>query len=428
MSRITFIFLASLLAIISPHRGMGFTTDTSARMPRRHLPVMKASKRSFLSPKANQRQETNMHASAVAMMPGSTPSPVYRVFDAFHNLPTKVRGGISEVTMWRTAAAISLALIVLFRSSIDNQLAVLWSWLQNSNGLFPRMFRHDCWEGMLGGSAFLVWIHGFWFADKAVSRAASQGRVHPWRKFRLQDRYESQKLQYRLKRKSEKGEDVDMNQQPPLVTEHTEWSWKSWVSEFPLYVIPLLVADMLFPRRAANIARWAAPTTFQVCRDVTGALLIFDLLFFCGHYFMHKIPFLFKHVHKEHHTHSECRAVDSLIASSFEGILEVVFAFLSLNFLKCHPVARSLFYVVLTFLLTELHCGFDFPWTPQNVVPFGLATGSRRHHYHHRFGHKYYQAFFCHVDRLFGHTQKDDGSLLGETVKLFETNVPTSWR
>jgi hypothetical protein len=60
---------------------------------------------------------------------------------------------------------------------------------------------------------------------------------------------------------------------------------------------------------------------------------------------------------------------------------------------------------------------FDLPWTPQNVIPFGLATGSRRHHYHHRYGRHYYQKFFCHVDRLFGFVQKDDGSILGDSVK-----------
>jgi sterol desaturase/sphingolipid hydroxylase (fatty acid hydroxylase superfamily) len=75
---------------------------------------------------------------------------------------------------------------------------------------------------------------------------------------------------------------------------------------------------------------------------------------------------------------------------------------MALRYLGCHPLSRTIFNVIITFLLTELHCGYDLPWTPQNIIPFGLSTGSRGHHYHHRFGRHYYQKFFCTVDRLFG--------------------------
>lgn len=50
-------------------------------------------------------------------------------------------------------------------------------------------------------------------------------------------------------------------------------------------------------------------------------------------------------------------------------------------------------------MLTELHSGFAFPWTPQFVVPFGLATGSKGHHYHHRNGKHYYQKVRFILDR-----------------------------
>jgi len=309
----------------------------------------------------------------------------------------------------------------------DSRLVILWNWLQNSQDLLPRMFRHDHWEWMLAVSAFLVWIHGFWFADKAVSRAANQGKVHPWRKFRLQDRYEYQKLRRELQNRSQNDEEVDPDTQAPLVvTKQTEWNWKAWICELPVYMLPLFLIDKLFPRRAAKIARWAAPTTFQICRDVTAALMVYDFLFFCNHFLMHKIPFFYNTLHKKHHINKECRAAEVVRLSMVEEVVEVGFSIIALNNLKCHPVARSIYNCIITFLLTELHCGFDFPWTPQNVVPFGFATGSRRHHYHHRFGRHYYQKFFCHVDRLFGFMQKKDGSILEESVEPFE-NIPASW-
>jgi sterol desaturase/sphingolipid hydroxylase (fatty acid hydroxylase superfamily) len=53
-------------------------------------------------------------------------------------------------------------------------------------------------------------------------------------------------------------------------------------------------------------------------------------------------------------------------------------------------------------------------------------TGSRNHHYHHRFGHHYYQKFFFSLDRLFGSYQKEDGSLKGDTVRR-DPYIPTEW-
>jgi sterol desaturase/sphingolipid hydroxylase (fatty acid hydroxylase superfamily) len=102
--------------------------------------------------------------------------------------------------------------------------------------------------------------------------------------------------------------------------------------------------------------------------------------------------------------------------SGVEEVVDVGISILALNFLKCHPVSRTIYNLIITFLLTELHCGYAFPWTPQFVVPFGLSTGSKGHHYHHRNGKHYYQKFFCHVDKLFGFVQKKDNSLQGFSV------------
>jgi len=333
---------------------------------------------------------------------------------------------MDEVSKWRVAAATFLSSIVIFRLFLDAGLVNVWSYLQHSPALLARCFRHDHWEWMLAVSAFFVWIHGFWAADRLVIEAGKQGRVHPWRKFRLHDRFEAQKFRREQQRRLERGEDVDLDAQPNLVTKPSEWNWKAWIFELPLYFVPLFLWDYFIPRRAAKIAVWGAPTTFQVCRDVTCGLLLYDLFFFCGHFLMHKVPFIYNTVHKKHHINPECRAAEIVRLSFFEEVLEVGMSIVALNYLRAHPVSRSIYNVIITFLLTELHCGFDFPWTPQNVIPGGFATGSRRHHYHHRIGKHYYQKFFCHVDRLFGFYQKNDGSLNGESVQEFK-EVPKSW-
>jgi hypothetical protein len=65
-------------------------------------------------------------------------------------------------------------------------------------------------------------------------------------------------------------------------------------------------------------------------------------------------------------------------------------------------MSRSIYNLVITFLLTELHCGYDFAWSPQNLVPFNLMAGSRRHHEHHRGGKRFYQKFFTYLDEISG--------------------------
>ena len=323
---------------------------------------------------------------------------------------------MNETSKWRLAAATFITSIFIFSSSIDVQLIRLWNWLQNDTvSLLPRLFRHDHWEWMVAVWAFFFWIHGFWLADRAVAKADIAGRVHPWKKYRLQDQYEAEKFRRMQARKLESGGTIDTNSNPPVI-EQSKWHLGFWTFELPLYVLPLYIWDICIPRRAAKIAAWGAPTALGICKDVTCALLLYDLGFFVCHYLMHKIPFLYKYVHSKHHINTEVRASDIVRLSFVEEIVDVGISILALNYLKAHPVSRTIYNIIITFLLTELHSGFNFPWTPQNVIPFGLATGSKGHHYHHRNGEKYYQKFFCHVDRLFGFVQKKDGSLKGYSV------------
>ena len=343
----------------------------------------------------------------------------------------------SEVTRWRAAAVAFFSTLILHRQAIDVQLAHLWTYLTTSpTGLFARIFRTDSYEWCLAVAAFGVFIHLFGYADRAVRREADRGRVHPWRKYRLQDRYEADKHRRRVLAAaggrgqpgaagSDAGAVVNMQEMPPV--KQSKWNWQAWVFEFWVYVLPLLIWDVTSPRRHRRLAAFGPPTTMKIMGDIAGGLLLYDILFFCGHFLMHKIPIVYRAVHKKHHKTDEVRACEIVRLSLSEEVYDVACSIVALNLLGAHPLARSLYNLIIVFLLCELHCGFDFPWTPQNVVPFGLATGSRRHHYHHRFGTHYYQKFFFTVDRLFGFFQKDDGSLKGDSVKK-EPFIPAEWK
>lgn len=333
----------------------------------------------------------------------------------------------NEVSQWRAVFATFFASLICFRTVIDSKLAELWPFLMTSKSVWGRSFRSDHYEWMLAVGAFSVWIHGFWFADRAVKKASEQGRVHPWRKFRLQDRFEADKHRRMMERRSNGGIDVSLQESEPPATTQSKWNKWGYLVELPIYVVPLLLWDILAPRRHRRLAPFGTPTTMGMLGGIVGGLFLYDFLFFLGHVAMHKIPFVYRTVHTKHHKTQEVRAADIVRLSMVEEVLEVGFSIVALGFLGVHPLARSIYNCVITFLLTELHCGFDFPWTPQNVIPFGLMTGSRRHHYHHRFGKHYYQKFFFHVDRLFGFYQKDDRTLNGDSVQP-KPYIPASWK
>lgn len=329
-----------------------------------------------------------------------------------------------EVWCWRTAALACLSSLVLFRKSMDANLATLWMHLITGQSLIARMFRSDSYEWCLAVAAFVVWIHGFWLADRVVHNAAVKGRIHPWRKFRLQDRFEADRRRRNRLKRTETDESNDI---PDVMTNQSEWNRQAWRFELWVYVLPLLAWDFIAPRRHRRLAPFAAPTTLDIFGGVLSGLLLYDFLFFCGHILMHRIPFLYRHVHSKHHQVPEVRAGEIVRLSLVEEVVEVGYSIVALNLLGVHPLARSLYNCVITFLLTELHSGFDFPWSPQNVVPFGIVTGSRRHHYHHRHGRQYYQKFFFSFDRMFGFFQPNDGSLHGDSVHP-NPYIPESWK
>ena len=327
----------------------------------------------------------------------------------------------NPIWQWRVVVTTCFASLWLARSHVDAQLVILWEYLLQSSALPARIFRTDSWEWCWAISCFGIFIHAFGLADKLVRRADAQGRIHPWKQYRLQDRYEADKRRRQRQRQRrsllpQEGASVDKDDQDDdeadalLPVTHSKWHWQAWILEFWVYAAPLLVWDIVAPRRHRRIGGFGAPTTLGIVGGIAGGLLLYDILFFFGHVLMHKIPFLYRTIHAKHHESTEVRACDQVRLSIAEEVFDVGCSIVALNLLGVHPVARTLYNMVITFLLTELHCGFDFPWSPQNVVPFGFVTGSRRHHYHHRNGKHYYQKFFFTADRLFGLFQKNDGT------------------
>ena len=141
-----------------------------------------------------------------------------------------------------------------------------------------------------------------------------------------------------------------------------------------------------------------APAIGKVCLHLFLALVIYDFLFCAVHLLLHKSRWLYKTVHKKHHTHT---VIDARVTNKLhilERVALVLSANQSLKWVGAHPLTRFLFVLIFLFLLIENHAGFDFPFSISKLVPYQLMGGAKRHHMHHRHPNRYFQPLFTYLD------------------------------
>uniref|UniRef100_F6Q7R7 Methylsterol monooxygenase 2-2 n=2 Tax=Ciona intestinalis TaxID=7719 RepID=F6Q7R7_CIOIN len=142
------------------------------------------------------------------------------------------------------------------------------------------------------------------------------------------------------------------------------------------------------------------PLLGDMVRHLVVGLVLYDVAFFLQHFTFHKIPTLYRLFHKKHHTHTSVNVKVTNRLHVIERILLVLSANFGLWIQGAHPLTRSVFIVVFISMLIENHCGFDFPYSYDKILPDGLVGGSRRHCEHHHNGNKNYQPIFTYIDAL----------------------------
>jgi len=257
----------------------------------------------------------------------------------------------------RVLAVVALAALVTYHRQADAVLATAWAWLREQ-----WWFRHDSWEPVLSTTSFQVYLLLWRVIDKSEI----------WARWRIQK-----------------------------ASPETPWvdAWERATNEGFWYLAPLLVIDYFFPRRILPAESVSALT---VLYQVTGSILLYDFFFFFGHKLLHSSPWLFRTLHSRHHTHTSTRACETIRHNIADGTYDVICSIAGIRIMGSHPISRSVHNIVLIWLITELHAGYDAPWMLHNIVPFGLWGGVPRHDYHHQFGHHYYGKFLPVLDKLFG--------------------------
>lgn len=94
------------------------------------------------------------------------------------------------------------------------------------------------------------------------------------------------------------------------------------------------------------------------------------------------------------------RAIDAIRHTALDGFFDVMCSVFALKIVQAHPMSRSIFNVIAIYLISEAHCGYDFPWSVHNLTSF--FAGPVLHRKHHHNGSCNFAKFFVWCDFFCG--------------------------
>ncbi|KAJ1618571.1 hypothetical protein T492DRAFT_1091589 [Pavlovales sp. CCMP2436] len=147
----------------------------------------------------------------------------------------------------------------------------------------------------------------------------------------------------------------------------------------------------------------APPSARRLGVEVACGILAYDVLEFCMHLLVHRCQRV-ANIHSVHHAQARLNAFAVLSHSPLDAFQQVALNVLVQNLSPWptkHSLSRFVHNLLITYMLTEIHAGYDGPWCMHRVWPW-LFGGAARHEVHHRNGDVYYAEFFKGLDDLFG--------------------------
>ncbi|KNC55770.1 uncharacterized protein AMSG_12425 [Thecamonas trahens ATCC 50062] len=276
---------------------------------------------------------------------------------------------IVTVNVCRAGWMAAVGVAVVYTGAVDAWLEASWLRLSTSEDAAARLFRLDSFEPILATVSFLVWLGMYYVLDNVLPVAMTR----------------------------------------PFRIHRTAVSNKAWViestgraQELLAYLMPLVVFDLCFQRRAGKLmAAGKCPSLWRLVGQVLSCLLVYDALFFCCHRAMHAVPALYK-LHAKHHTHALQRAIETVRLTLVEQAVDVACSIVAVNVTGAHPMARMVYVPTITLLLCDLHSGYDWPFSLENVMPGAMWGGAVFHDLHHRNGRLHFGKFSKIWDRLCG--------------------------
>lgn len=241
---------------------------------------------------------------------------------------------------------------------IDDTIAGLWNVF-----IGTKLAKWDMLEACVAGGSFVVWIIMFRVMDQIPS-------LH---KFRMS-----------------KKDPIGLFQPDPN---------NSWVP-LVIYILLIYIYHIFITKPPVTID---SPSVIRVIVEVVVGIFYYDFIYFWLHWSMHSFCIIGSLTrHCVHHTQSQLCASEVQHHSLIDGSLQVIVNIFVQNcslpcYGKKHFLSRLLHNVLITYLLTEIHAGYDAPWSVHNLLPW-IYGGAKRHEAHHVSGNKYFQQFFMYLD------------------------------
>ncbi|KAM6986527.1 cholesterol 25-hydroxylase-like protein 2 [Aplochiton taeniatus] len=167
-----------------------------------------------------------------------------------------------------------------------------------------------------------------------------------------------------------------------------------------LYIFPATVAQWLW--RPPTPLPHEAPPLWAFLLGILGCTVVFDFQYYLWHLLHHRVGWLYRTFHAVHHQYSQPFSLVTQYLSGWELCSVGFWATVDPVLLQCHCLTTWGFMVFNIYVSTEDHCGYDFPWSMHNLVPFGLWGGAPKHQTHHQRPATNFAPFFSHWDWLGG--------------------------
>lgn len=167
---------------------------------------------------------------------------------------------------------------------------------------------------------------------------------------------------------------------------------------WPLY----LVAFMFFTHPNVQFLKTTVeelPSFTKMMFQLAVCLVMEDF----SHYWIHRwlhTPWMYKNIHCVHHEYTAPSALAASYAHPYEVLLQGLATFSGPLLLRPHVFVLYIWVNLRQLSAIETHSGYDFPFSPNNILFF--LGGADLHDYHHRTYNGAYSSNFIWWDVLFG--------------------------
>lgn len=156
--------------------------------------------------------------------------------------------------------------------------------------------------------------------------------------------------------------------------------------------LPYLFLVIVFMEWRGYDAVVSVPAWYVIVFQLVVMILLQDLFFYINHLGMHRVPFLYKHVHSVHHRYRESIAIATHYVHWVEHLIGNLFpVFIGAMILLPHPFVVMFWILMIVVNALHNHSGFAFPYLSYSV----------HHDWHHFYVNSSYSSIGL-MDKIFG--------------------------